>query len=305
MHRLPVFYCRSSIMMLDDDVLFMKALSQLLESKRSVRAFSNPSDCLLAYKEKNDENICNQILKYDDSSFVGDAVINVSLQKISALENHVLQQNAVSVIIVDYHMPDMNGIDFCRELNGYPVKKILLTGAASIDEAINALNEGIIDCYLTKGDGSMVDNLNKYVALLESKYYLDLTAPLMSCLEAGSPLPLTDASFIDKLNQFIFENDIVSYALIDRNGSLILRDVNEKPYYLIVHTQRSLSEFIKLNDDVPDAENYLALVEKKEKIPFFGIGRECWEFQVDEWHQHFYSAETLDGRERYYYAFLT
>jgi CheY-like chemotaxis protein len=302
MYSLPVFYYQSAMMMLDDDPAFMQAVSFLFEGIYSLRTYLNPWDFISDYKKDYEKNSFNQILKYADGVSTGDAVVNLNIADIYKLAVDAAHQEMINVIIVDYHMPDMNGIELCKMLEGYPVKKILLTGAASVGDAINALNEGVIDCYLTKGSHSMVDDLKKYVDQLGKKYYIDLTAPLLSCLEAGNPLPLTDPIFVGYINQFIQKNAITGYALIDKNGSLIFRDKYEKSIYFIVQTDKSLNDFMQLNDDVNDAELYLNLIKTREQIPFFGIGRECWEFQVGEWQDHFYAAEKLIGREDYYIA---
>src|SRR5512133_2655854 len=50
----------------------------------------------------------------------------------------------LAVVISDYHMPGMNGIDLLvkiRELSP-DTTRILLTGAADLDMALNAVNKG-------------------------------------------------------------------------------------------------------------------------------------------------------------------
>ena len=46
----------------------------------------------------------------------------------------------VSVVVVDYFMPEMDGVTFCRRLNNPSIGKILLTGRAEDSVAIEAFN---------------------------------------------------------------------------------------------------------------------------------------------------------------------
>ncbi len=57
-----------------------------------------------------------------------------------------------SVVISDYHMPGINGIDLLTAIrNRIPeTTRILLTGAASLDMAINAVNKGNVFRFLVK-----------------------------------------------------------------------------------------------------------------------------------------------------------
>ena len=63
-----------------------------------------------------------------------------------------LKDNAPDLIISDFMMPDMNGLEFLSKANElYPeVSKILLTGYADKENAIRAINEVGLYKYITK-----------------------------------------------------------------------------------------------------------------------------------------------------------
>ena len=61
-------------------------------------------------------------------------------------------------------MPPMKGIDLCRELAGYPVKKIMLTGEANEKFAVGAFNEGTIDGFLSKKEENFSELLGRVIA---------------------------------------------------------------------------------------------------------------------------------------------
>src|SRR5580700_490380 len=71
---------------------------------------------------------------------------------LDALRQMKLRGDQVAVILADYRMPQMNGIEFLeRAMDIYPVaKRVLLTAYADTDAAINAINVVDLDHYLLK-----------------------------------------------------------------------------------------------------------------------------------------------------------
>ncbi|GLC25348.1 sigma-54-dependent transcriptional regulator [Roseisolibacter agri] len=64
---------------------------------------------------------------------------------------HVLARTAVELIISDYRMPGITGLEFLAMLQreGYDVPVIMLTGYASIEHAVASIKAGAVD-YITK-----------------------------------------------------------------------------------------------------------------------------------------------------------
>src|ERR671929_342111 len=64
---------------------------------------------------------------------------------------HLLERNAVDLIVSDYRMPGITGLEFLSMLQreGYDVPVIMLTGHASIEHAVASIKAGAVD-YITK-----------------------------------------------------------------------------------------------------------------------------------------------------------
>lgn len=64
----------------------------------------------------------------------------------------VLKSRTISVLVADYMMPDMNGIELLEEAKRlFPdCSRILLTGYADVDIAIEAINRGAVYRFMTK-----------------------------------------------------------------------------------------------------------------------------------------------------------
>ncbi len=75
----------------------------------------------------------------------------------------------LSVLVVDYAMPEMTGIEFCAQFRGHRVKKMLLTGAEERDVVFDAFNQGIIDHFVAKNDDALVDHLADAFKMIDVK----------------------------------------------------------------------------------------------------------------------------------------
>ena len=71
---------------------------------------------------------------------------------LEALKEMRLRGDEVAVILADYRMPQMNGIEFLEAaMNVYPAaRRVLLTAYADTDAAIEAINVVDLDYYLLK-----------------------------------------------------------------------------------------------------------------------------------------------------------
>lgn len=134
---------KHSILILDDEVNVLKSLERLLEEE-----------------------------SYD--------IITV-LDGNKALE--MVKTHTPSLIISDYRMPGMNGVEFLSQAcQVYPDSiRVMLTGFADIDAVIGAINKGEIYRYITKPwkedefKALIRDCLKQYELIRENKYLLNLT----------------------------------------------------------------------------------------------------------------------------------
>jgi len=308
MFTLPIFYHTSTLITVDDDDLILKSLALLFKNRFMVMPFHQPKECIKffdSYRSPLSKTTllqsCTEHEQYDSPyrSF-----INFDMTQLHLENNKHERKNEISVMIVDYNMPGMNGIELCKILRTIPVKKILLTGEASLNEAVAAFNDKVIDCFIRKDSPSLAHQIQHYVKNLSLQYYREQTNALCSHLEANGMIPLSDPIFAQHFSEWCASESIQEYTLIDRNGSLMAMNNDDQASYFIVHTDQSLDAFLELNDDVNDAEPFLQDIKQRKLIPFFGTGKECWEFQPNEWQPYLYPPTVLNGREKYYWAIV-
>src|SRR3990167_1410628 len=307
MLTLPIFYHPSTTLWVDDDSLFLQAVSQLFNPGH-LKTFNHPADCLnfmAAYKAPS-SNITFLRGAVEDERYELARHAPVDLNVASIYQAHTSQtrRDEISVIIVDHNMTDMTGIALCEKLKHHPAKKILITGQTSHDTAIEAFNDGIIDKFINKASENLVPEIYKYHEELLFNYFQEVTTPLLSHLEADMKLPQSDPAFICFFHHLCQQYKIQEYYLIDKNGSMLLVDGAGYQRQLIIHTNRSLDAFIELISGLQHTESMQANIQRRECIPFFGIGRECWELNREDWNKHLYQPKQLAGRETYLYTLL-
>lgn len=65
------------------------------------------------------------------------------------------------VLIVDYAMPGLTGLELVRQLGGSPARRVLLTGEADAEVAVKAFNSGLIHKFIPKGTPNLYKEVTR------------------------------------------------------------------------------------------------------------------------------------------------
>lgn len=74
------------------------------------------------------------------------------------------------VLIVDYAMPGLTGLELVRRLEAFPARRILLTGEADAEVAVQAFNAGLIQRFIPKS----TPNLHKEITRSADEMHMSL-----------------------------------------------------------------------------------------------------------------------------------
>ena len=94
-------------------------------------------------------------------------------------------------MVVDYSMPEVDGIQFLTSIRNANCMKILLTGIADEREAVAAFNAGLIDCYLKKTD---VEMARKLASALDDAKQAARPAGTSACMKRERPTGIHGSS---------------------------------------------------------------------------------------------------------------
>ncbi|MCC2645089.1 MAG: response regulator [Burkholderiales bacterium] len=305
---LPLFYFPTTIICVDDNPLMLQTLDNIIVQnypRHLIKKFANSISTLDFFKEYTSEIAKIQFLRgfveHEYYDLMNHNPVDLELSKFSELSKNLKKNNEVSVIIVDYEMPGLNGLELCQHLKHIPAKKVLLTAHADYKLALDAFNDKLIDRFVIKGQDDTAGNLVTYIKSLTLEYFDNMTAKLQTHLTVNGNLAIFDDNFINFFSELINTRQIIEYYLIDKNGSFLLINNIGEHFCLVVHTDQSLDYFVELYDDELSAEKYVNLVQQRRLIPFFGLGVYPEKINVNEWEQHFYEPQVLRGTQTSYF----
>ncbi|HEY1044441.1 MAG TPA: response regulator [Telluria sp.] len=210
-----------------------------------------------------------------------------------------------SVLVVDYSMPQMNGIDFCKEIASLPCKKILFTGAADEKIAVEAFNRGLIDRFIKKSDDDALERLEQDILELQRDYFARQSAPLRELLALNGYGFVSDDAFADLVRDISGPLGTVEHYLFPNPCGLLMFDAQGKASLMVVETDASMQAHVEVARDNKAPSSLLAAVHARHMVPFFHAedGDAMYSAAVGEdWQRYCKPAQVCTGAERYYWA---
>lgn len=206
----------------------------------------------------------------------------------------------IAVVVADYAMPEINGLDFFKTIVHLPFKRILLTGEADEKIAVEAFNQGLIHRYIRKNDLHYLKHLNTAICEMEAQYFEDISESILARLSNNaqySPYCLDDPNFVAFFNQFLAKQRFSEFYLTGSSGSFIFLDANGTPSWLAVkeETEMQFHEEIIAQTASDFVLNALA---KRQYVPYFYHAKKDF---PKEWDMFLYPAEIIKGTHTNYY----
>lgn len=310
---IPCCYYPTTILLVDDDEQFLDILKDSI--KAPYKLFHSPysaikfllNDAVFASLEKI-------YLTDEHDYYPKERVIRVDIDKIHEQLYNPQRFNEVSVIVIDYQMPGMNGVEFARAIRNYDIKIIMLTGEAGLDLAVDAFNNSIIDKFIRKDTFHLHQELLKAIVEMQFKHFQKISRYVIDSLQSSNlPIPsfLQSENFISFFKDILLKNQIIEYYLLNNFGDFIMLNKTGEISYLVVRDDETFEDIISIAQDEylqepsDEARQILEVIKKKEQIPFL------WNLQTAAyfygWPKYMYPVKTevcADG-EVYYHALIT
>lgn len=301
-------YFPTQTVVIDDDVDFLTTVTQHSGIADCI-PYSQPDKAIAALRQHNAfQRIRSRILKTTDATEYTTPEDYAVVVNMKGLHEEIYSPDRfqdVSVIVVDYYMDDLCGLDVCEALANHPAKKILLTGGADKEKlAIEAFNRGIIHRFISKSDPNFPNQLSQAITILKEAYFRDLTSSLIPYTTASTHANiLQNPAYINFIRNIQTQFNAVEYYLLDTAGSCVFLDMKGMPIWLVVKHESELKDF---EDIAKDQEASVALIEKlanREVIPFFFTEND-YQSSVKEWGACAYPANALPGVNGYHYTII-
>lgn len=291
-HSIPACYFPSTALFLDDNRDFLLNFVLQLDEHVAYRIFDNPGRALEYIQQKSGKL---ETLNTKESSNV------YSIQQEAYNPNRFTE---VSVVVVDYAMPGMNGLEFSRQIDNPNIKKILLTGQADEKLAIEAFNEGLIQRYIRKSESNASELITKSIYELQMQYFQSLSDGILRKVSAAEPYCLQDKAFVEFFKALLQEHGIVEYYLADESGSFLLLDDDANASFLLVKSEAELQVLAAMASSQGADMKMLAPLTQGDKIPALWQAKNNG-FNWEESVKHLIPATRLSGVQPYFYALLS
>lgn len=219
----PPVWLPTSVLFLDDEATFLTSLPRMVTDAYPCLLNTSPGQSL-------------KILEQAPTTPLG---LGRSTLDLDAWFGSCGRFETVSVVVVDFEMPNMRGLEFCRRIRHLPVKRILLTGTMDKSAAVEAFNEGLIHRYLRKDAVDSMSELHRYIGQLQREYLQEMTERPEFGLVPKAPVWLQDTALMAAVSRLIQEQGFVEY--VSARGGLVVADCAGSVSLLLVRSGEEMA----------------------------------------------------------------
>ncbi len=307
MPELPPFYFPTCTVLVDDEFSFLSNFSLSLDSRLAFRLFDSARRALACVEAQRQEAAAVEGYFSPISNTTElnpDHVIQVNLPRLYQEIYNPRRFSEISVALVDYAMPEMNGLEFCRHIRRHHIKTILLTGKADEKVAVEAFNEGLIDRFIFKSEGDVGRRVNQAIDELQRVYFQEKCAPLARALTAHALPYLRDERFGELFTRLQEQYQWVEYYLLDCPRGFLLLDQHGRTMLLIVTLPEDLRTHYEIAQDEQAPAALLEVLAQGHHIPFFQTTDGYYQQGYESWRSDLRPAEIFRGTNTYVYAVI-
>lgn len=306
------FYFPTQAVLVDDDSDFLEGISLMLNKNLSYKLFQSATSALSYVNQAHlHVNVIQRCYtNYRTGPLESDSLTHIDIGKIHHEVLNGYRFQTCSSVIVDYSMPEMNGLEFLMSLKNPFIKKVLLTGQADMELAIKAFNQQLIDQFIDKHDPRLKQKLNATISSFQDQYFRRSFKLITDPILANN----VDAFLINKEFQAYFEDlrkqlNTVEYYMIDApHSGFLLVDGNGQSQCLLVFTQQALDEHLDHLTKVKAPKTLQDEVRNGNLVPNFNPSSPPATLERSasgDWTKLYSAARKVPSQNGVYYAALT
>lgn len=305
--QLPVYRYPALTVLIDDSQSFLTSIAYQIDPQLAIKVFHDTQAALkwLNHAYLNSINNSDPIrVGYDDETASFERRnASIELDKIYQIAVKRNRFETPAVLVVDYAMPLMNGIEFCQAIQELPCKKILLTGQADEKIAIEAFNRKLIDRYIKKNAPNSLALLEAEIINLQKEYFSQQTKTLSDLLMRHSYSFLNDPAVEALVKELCSRYQFVEYYLFPNPTGILFFDIHGKATLMVLETKTGLQAQLEVAQDYGAPPQLLDALKKLKLVAFFSdTGGMYTDVVGDEWLSYCLPAEVCRGRVNYYWA---
>ena len=242
---LAPYYHPTTICIVDDNEPFLASLELELPGDWACVTFSDPEEALeFLHQPITLEPLMDRCFTLQHQS--GQAVIRLDLSMIEQEISQVDRFRRNSVLVIDYAMPSLNGMQFCEALQDPHIRRAMLTGVADEKLAVEAFNAGLIHRFIPKQKEDPIGSVHRFVEELVQEYFNQYSVRLKSTLTIDPPRFLTDPAVASWVHELMTLNNLVEYYLVDDPAGFLMLKSNGQIWRLAILSSDEVHEQARL-----------------------------------------------------------
>lgn len=298
--KLTIFNHPISVLFLDDNKNFLTLLE--LELATSLEPYADTFFCATpeeAYKLI--QLYCKRtpnIFKSNDKTEVDTITLHQIDMDVGKLHTLIYEANRfkqIAIIIVDYQMPMLNGVDFCRSVLNKSLYKIMLTMQADKNVAVQAFNEGIINKFFLKKNENLYIELVNAIKDLANQHFEKLSSFIIEGLGAEFKKLFYCDEFFKIFNSVKQQFNAIEYYLVDSSGSFLFLDEKANPTWLIIRSEKEILEQISILEGLEAPKSIVSSLKKREEFLFMPHDND-YKKPIKEWSSFLFESKKLNKK---------
>lgn len=302
-----LFLHPTQVICLDDDMAYLNNLSLTLPSDQfSYQLFSDSNEALNFIEDNSNHFDYDNFIEVNEVEYINTGILLYDIPSIHKISENTKRLNQISTLIVDYDMPKINGIEFLKKIKNKNIQKILLTGQADEQVAVEAFNQGIIHQYIKKRN--IESDLNKAIIQSQKNYFFSITNKTIGTLASKfeSDSALTDEVFLDYYNKICENNEIIEAYLLDPIGSYLMKNRIGETFILHVQNEDLADSYyfdISNQDEDVISREEKEYIQSKKKIFCYRTLKNEKLPDPSLWGPYFRDAVYINGKYPFYCHF--
>ncbi len=305
---LPIYQHPVLVVLIDDNQSYLDSLTFHLDTRLPCKTFTNVEvamEWIKAACQHYQADAAHPIhVGYDnETSRLEQRNATIDLNEIYSTVLNKQRFNTPAVLVVDYAMPQMNGVQLCEAIQDIPCKKILLTGQADEKVAVDAFNNKLIDQFIRKNDPIALSRLDQAINSLKQVFFSEQTNTLKDLLTMHTYAFLADAAITSLVDQLYQQHGFVEHYLFPNPSGILFIDAYGIAKLLVVETEESLTAQHEIAQHQNAPSELLDALSTCQVIPFFSDSDGVYDSNInDNWMTYCLPAQICEGKQNYYWA---
>lgn len=303
---IPSFSFPTTVLMIDDNVEFLKSVAiGLPASAATYNFYSDPRTALKLINEKYESNdVTHGLVNLIDEDEFEHKMLDINVRDIYRILYNKTRFQQISTVVVDFHMPGMDGIEFCKSIKNPNIQKILLTSIVDENRAIEVLNDGLIHTFIRKQSPTIMQQLSQALAQAHNRYFSNLSQIVQQVINfSPEESALSDPAFVELFHRICKEFGAVEYYLTEFLGSFVFLDADGNHYGLFTRIKEQLDFYCDSKEADSAPPEVIAMLKSGQQILCYHSEQNRSLPDGCVWEQYLYDAQKINGHNQYFCAY--